>query len=61
MYQPTKNVIAEQSFCCGYKKCPVVRVYEDGSVDTTDGDQRIEYTPEQAKSLMALLQKNIAT
>jgi hypothetical protein len=58
-YKPIKNVVAEENFCCGFKRCPVIRVYEDGSVDTTDGDQRIEYTPEQAKRLLVMLQKQI--
>ncbi len=58
-YQPVKNVVAEENFCCGFKRCPVVRVYEDGSVDMTDDGQRIEYTPDQAQRLLCLLQAKL--
>lgn len=60
-YKPTKAVVAEENFCCGARRCPIVKVYEDGSVETVDGDQKIEYTPEQAKGLLALLQKAATT
>ena len=54
-YEPVKKVVAEQNFCCGFKRCPVVSVFEDGSALIIDGDQRIEFTPEQLTGLRALL------
>lgn len=58
-YTPVKKVVAEENFCCGFKRCPVIKVYEDGSMETVDGDQRIEYTPDQAQRLLALLQSKL--
>lgn len=41
--------------CGGRRCCPIVTLYSDGSLVTTDGDQRIEYTPEQVASLRLLI------
>jgi hypothetical protein len=32
------KVVHEEQICCGYKRCPVVRVFDDGSVELTDDD-----------------------
>lgn len=45
------------NICCGRRRCAVVTVFDDGSLVTVDGDQRIEYTPEQAEALRQLLTK----
>ena len=54
-YEPVKSVIAEETFCCGFKRCPSAKVYEDGSMDLDDDGQHIEFTSDQAKALKALL------
>jgi len=56
-YKPVKAVIDEANFCCGYKKCPVVRLYEDGSATVDDNDQHIEFTADQMAGLRAMLSK----
>jgi len=60
-YEPVKKVVDEIEMCCGWKRCPRVRVYEDGSVDMTDDDQRIEFNPDQARGLLDMLKKSIAS
>lgn len=35
------KTIHEEEMCCGQKKCPVVRIFEDGSVELTDDDPSI--------------------
>jgi len=30
--------IHEEVLCCGYKRCPTVKVFEDGSMELTDDD-----------------------
>lgn len=55
------NVVHEEQMCCGYKKCPVVRVFEDGSVELTDDDTEIgsvgtiKLRPEATVRLLELL------
>jgi hypothetical protein len=56
-YTPVKKVVAEENFCCGYKRCPVVKIYEDGSALMEDDGNRIEFTPEQLMRLRELLTK----
>jgi hypothetical protein len=47
--------------CCGYKRCPAVSVFEDGSVELSDDDQEfgsvgtIKLRPEAANRLVELL------
>jgi len=33
-----KKVVHEETMCCGYKKCPQVKFFDDGSVELTDDD-----------------------
>ena len=33
--------IHEEEMCCGRRKCPVVRIFEDGSVELSDDDPEI--------------------
>ena len=55
------KVVHEEQMCCGYKKCPNVRVFEDGSVELTDDDTEIgsigtiKLRPEAAARLLELL------
>jgi hypothetical protein len=32
------KVIHGETMCCGYKRCPKIRLFEDGSVELTDDD-----------------------
>lgn len=55
------KIVHEETMCCGYKRCPVVRVFEDGSVELTDDDAEIgsvgtiKLRPEAAARLLELL------
>ena len=59
----TIKVVHEETMCCGFKKCPTVRVYSDGSVELTDNDAEIgsvgtiKLRPEVAERLGSLLSK----
>jgi hypothetical protein len=30
--------IHEETMCCGHKRCPVIRIFDDGTVELTDDD-----------------------
>lgn len=55
------RVVREETMCCGFKKCPTVRVFEDGSAEISDDDApggsvgTIRLQPAQAKRLKELL------
>lgn len=54
------NELGRETLCCGYKRCPTVVVYDDGSATLTDsGDDgrvhRIELAPDQRVRLAQLL------
>jgi hypothetical protein len=57
--QPHK--IHEEEMCCGYAKCPIVKLFDDGSVELTDDDAEggstgtIKLRPEAAARLVELL------
>jgi len=46
--------------CCGYKKCPTIKVFDDGSIEISDNDAEIgsvgtiKLRPEAAKRLVEL-------
>lgn len=52
--------IHQETMCCGYKKCPTVSVFEDGSMEITDNDAEIgsigtiKLRPEQVDRLIEL-------
>lgn len=50
-----KRAIETLDMCCGSKRCPLVTLFDDGSLLTVDGDQCIEYTPEQVAELRHLI------
>ena len=51
-----KNTVIETlDLCCGGRRCPVVTLYSDGTLGIVDGDQRVEFTPEQVVKVRALL------
>ncbi|HVM67090.1 MAG TPA: hypothetical protein VMU14_19635 [Acidimicrobiales bacterium] len=55
------RVVHTETMCCGYKKCPTVHQFDDGSVEITDDDAEtgsvgtIKLQPEQARRLAALI------
>lgn len=54
------NVIHEETMCCGYKRCPTVTVFDDGSMEIADDDVQkgsvgvIKLTSEQVDRLVEL-------
>ena len=58
-----KKIVHEETMCCGYKKCPVVRLHDDGSVELSDDDAEtesvgtIKLRPEVVARLVELLSK----
>jgi hypothetical protein len=50
-----RELVHEESFCCGYKRCPVVREYSDGSIEISDAGDVVKFDPEQAARLRVLL------
>jgi hypothetical protein len=52
-----------EEMCCGYKKCPTVKLFDDGSVELTDNDPEsgsvgtIKMRPEVAARLVELVSK----
>ena len=57
------KAIHQETMCCGYKKCPEIKVFEDGSVELSDDDAEagsvgtIKLRPEQANRVVELLSK----
>lgn len=61
---PDPQKIREETLpCCGYKRCPRVEVFDDGSAVLTDDDAEtgsvgtIKLRPEAAARLVELLKK----
>lgn len=58
-----EKVIHQETMCCGYKKCPSVKVFADGSMELRDDDAEvgsvgiIKLRPEQVERLVALAKK----
>ena len=55
------KVIHEEEMCCGFAKCPTVKIFDDGSAELTDADAEagsvgtIKLQPEVAERLVRLL------
>lgn len=55
------KVILQETMCCGYRKCPTVKIFDDGSLEITDDDAEagsvgtIKIRPESAARLLELL------
>jgi len=55
------KMIGQETLCCGFKRCPVVSVFDDGSVELSDDDTEIgsvgtiKLRPEAASRLVELL------
>jgi hypothetical protein len=57
------KIIHQETMCCGYRKCPTVKVFEDGSIELSDDDSEIgsvgtiKLKPDQVKRLVELASK----
>ena len=57
------KVIHQETMCCGYKKCPELKVFDDGSAEITDNDPEtgsvgtIKLRPEAVARIVELLSK----
>jgi hypothetical protein len=57
----TPSLVHEETMCCGYKKCPTFRRFDDGSIELVDDDAEtgsvstIKLQPDQVRRLTALL------
>lgn len=55
------KLIHQETMCCGYKKCPTLKIFEDGSAEISDDDQglgsvgTIKLRPEAAQLLVERL------
>lgn len=62
-----KRETHRETMCCGYKKCPVVRVFSDGSAELSDDDPEsgsvgtVKLRPEAARRLAELLARDRVT
>ena len=58
------KLVHQETMCCGYKKCPEIKIFDDGSVELTDDDSEngsmgtIKMQPAQAARFLELLSKN---
>lgn len=58
------KVVHRETMCCGYKRCPRIEVFDDGSAVLTDDDVEngsvgtIKLRPEQVARLAELFGKN---
>ena len=57
------KIVHAEEMCCGYKKCPTVKVFDDGSVELSDSDPdggsvgTIKLRPEVARRLARLIEE----
>ena len=57
------KLIQQETLCCGYRRCPSVKVFEDGSMEISDNDAEtgstgtIKLRSEQVERLVELAQK----
>jgi hypothetical protein len=56
-----RKIVHEETLCCGFKKCPTIRILDDGSLELTDNDPEagsvgtIKLRPEAVERLSELL------
>lgn len=54
------KVIHQETMCCGHRKCPTVKIFDDGSMEISDsniGAPPVKFTPEQAARLVELVRE----
>ncbi len=57
-----RSIVHQETICCGFKRCPTVTEWSDGSIDIDDNDgggrtQHVAFNPDQAAALRTLLGK----
>ena len=56
-----RKIVHKETLCCGFKKCPTIRILDDGSLELTDNDPEagsvgtIKLRPEAVERLSELL------
>lgn len=59
------KVIHQETMCCGYKKCPVIQIFEDGSLKVSDDDAdsdsvgTVRFRPEAASRFLQMLSEKL--
>ncbi len=54
------KVIHQETMCCGHRKCPTVKIFDDGSMELSDNDTGappVKLSPEQVARLVELAKK----
>lgn len=57
------KLVHQETMCCGYKRCPTVTLFDDGSIELTDDDTEtgsvgtIKIRPEVVARLSELISK----
>jgi hypothetical protein len=57
------KLIHQETMCCGGKRCPEIKVFDDGSIELSDNDIEsgsfgtIKLNPEQVERLIELRKK----
>lgn len=55
------RMIHQETMCCGYKKCPSIKVFDDGSIELSDDDPQlgsvgtVKLRPEAVDRLVSLV------
>lgn len=55
------KLIHQETMCCGYKRCPELKIFDDGSIELSDDDSEtgsvgtIKIRPEIADRILELL------
>ena len=58
------KLIQQETLCCGHKRCPVVQLFDDGSMRISDDDTEknslgtIKLEPDQVARIVELVSKN---
>lgn len=54
------KLIHQETMCCGHKRCPEIKIFDDGSVELSDNDTGappVKLNPEQVARFVELAQK----
>lgn len=59
------KLIHQETMCCGRKRCPTVKVFDDGSIEISDDDAEngsigtIKLRPETVTRLKSVITKSV--
>lgn len=54
------KLVHQETMCCGSRKCPTVKVFDDGSIEISDDDigaTPVKLNPEQVARFIELAKK----